>query len=104
LIFVGEVMRGDLILPIPSGFSIRSSMVPLPGRLDGDLQLPMFDGDVVHLFDRDRQDYAIHTYRDGKWTPTPPVIAIGESFWIGRTTAGNWVQSGLLDAAENRTD
>lgn len=96
LVFVGEVLRGDLSLPIPAGFSIRCSLVPLPGVLDADLRFPIAEGDVVHLFERDRQEYGIFKFADGKWSPSPPVIAAGEAFWIGKTHPGNWDQTDLL--------
>ena len=35
--FVGEVLQGELLLPIASGFSIHSSRIPQPGRLHTDL-------------------------------------------------------------------
>src|SRR5205085_6043654 len=53
--FVGEVAQGNLTLPIPSGFSLRSSLVPQAGNLLDDLQFPVTEGDVVHLFDWDWQ-------------------------------------------------
>src|ERR1051325_11125066 len=36
LSFAGEVRQGNLSVPIPAGFSIRSSLVPLPGSLHED--------------------------------------------------------------------
>src|SRR5258708_425683 len=60
--FVGEVMQGSLSVPIPSGFSIRSSLVPRPGSIEA-LGFPIGDGDVIHLFDRDRQQYCLYPYQ-----------------------------------------
>lgn len=94
--FVGEVLRGDLSLPLPAGFSIRSSLLPIPGTLDADLLFPVDEGDVVHIFDRDQQKYVIHTYQKGKWDPFPPVVAAAEAFWSGKTSASNWVQTKVL--------
>jgi hypothetical protein len=91
--FVGEVMQGELLLPIASGFSIHSSQVPKPGRLHADLSFPIQEGDVVHLFDRDHQKYVIYEYDRKKWESNPPIVGVGESFWIGKTTPGNWVQN-----------
>jgi hypothetical protein len=92
LSFVGEVMQGNLSVPIPSGFSIRSSLLPQPGNLQ-DLGFPIAEGDVIHLFDRDRQKYVLHPYEAGKWTEGPPIVSVGESFWVAKTQAGNWVRS-----------
>jgi len=96
----GEVQQGELSIPIPAGFSVRSSPVPVPGQLDTDLQFPAAEDDVVHLFDRDRQRYTVYAYNGGKWTPEPPILAVGESFWVGKTFAGNWSRTLLLDQLE----
>ena len=91
--FVGEVTQGHLLTPIPAGFSVRSSQIPKSGRLHSDLGFPVVEGDVVHLFDRDKQNYAIYEYSPKKWESNPPVVGVGESFWIGKTSPGNWIQS-----------
>jgi len=90
--FVGEVMLGELLMPIASGFSVRSSQIPRPGRLHTDLGFPITAGDVVHLFDRDKQNYVIYEYDSKKWESNPPLVGVGEAFWIGKTSPGNWVQ------------
>jgi hypothetical protein len=88
--FVGEVMEGSFSTPVPSGFSLRSSMAPQAGSLCEDLGFPISDGDVVHLFDRDRQKYVLHPYENGRWTAGAPVLSIAEAFWVAKTEAGNW--------------
>ena len=93
--FVGEVMQGNLLNPVPSGFSIRSSLIPQPGRLDTDLKLPFSEGDVVHLFDRDKQTYLEYTYPSKRWDIDPPTIGVGEAFWVGKSSPVNWVQNVL---------
>jgi len=93
---VGDVMQGKLLLPIAAGFSIRSSQIPRPGRLHSELGFPVGDGDVVHVFDRDQQKYVIYEYDAKKWDSNPPVVGVGESFWIGKTTPGNWIQNFAL--------
>src|SRR5947208_2878694 len=98
---VGEVQQGDLSLPIPAGFSVRSSIVPLPGQLDSDLVFPAAEDDVVHLYDRDRQKYVVYSFNSGKWSPEPPILGVGESFWVGKTFAGNWSRTLLLNQVEN---
>ncbi len=89
--FVGEVNLHNLSLPIPAGFSIRSSMVPQPGALTDDLKFPISNGDVVHLFDPDKQEYALYPFENGKWTSGQPVVGICESFWIAKDKPGNWI-------------
>ena len=89
--FVGDVTQGRLTNPIPSGMSIRSSLVPQPGQLNTDLSFPIAEGDVVHVFDRDQQKYVIYNFSANGWGGNPPVIGVGESFWIGKKHPGNWV-------------
>lgn len=91
--FIGEVKLGKFSTPIPAGFSIRSSLVPQPGRLHSDLGFPATEGDVVHLFDRDTQKYVLYPFDTAKWASSPPVINVGESFWIAKKTAKNWNQN-----------
>ena len=90
--FVGEVVQGNLSMPIPAGFSVRSSLVPQPGNLADDLKFPIANGDVIHIFDRERQKYVLHPFEGGKWTDSAPVLSVGESFWVAKTEPGNWTR------------
>jgi hypothetical protein len=67
-------------------------MVPQSGRLHLDLGFPIAADDVIHLFDRDTQKYVIMEYDEARWNDNPPVVGIGESFWVGKNVAGNWIQ------------
>lgn len=91
--FSGEVLEGNISIPIPSGFSMRSSMVPQPGSLVEDLAFPIAEGDVIHLFDRDRQQYVLYPFQGGKWSSGVPVLSVGEAFWVAKTEPGNWTKS-----------
>jgi hypothetical protein len=90
--FFGEVSQGASLNRITSGFSIRSSVLPKAGRLDLDLNFPLTDGDVVHLFDRQQQRYLVYPYPSALWETNPPRVSVGESFWIGKKSAGDWSQ------------
>jgi hypothetical protein len=93
LSFVGDVMQGNLSMPIAGGFSIRSSLVPQAGRLHADLGFPIAEGDVIHLYDRDRQKYVLYPYDPVAWNANPPVVSVGESFWVAKTSPGNWTRN-----------
>jgi len=95
--FVGDVMLGNLSVPIPAGFSLRSSLLPQPGQLQEDLGFPIADGDVVHLFDRDQQKYVLYPFEGGKWTSGSPAVNICESFWVAKTDAANWIRAVVVD-------
>ena len=91
--FAGEVCQGNLSAPVPPGFSLRASLVPKAGNLVEDLGFPIAEGDVIHLFDRERQKYILHPFQDGKWTAGPPIVAVGEAFWVAKNEGHNWVQN-----------
>jgi len=100
--FTGEVAVPSAMVAVASGFSIRSSPLPRPGNLVDDLQFPISDGDVIHLFDREKQQYVLHPYENGKWTAGAPTLGVGEAFWVAKAEAGNWTQT--LSAAEAAPD
>ena len=87
--FAGELVDGEQSLPIPPGFSIRGSVLPWPGALD-ELGFPLAEGDVVHVFDRERQQYGLHPFENGRWSNGPAVISAGEGFWIAKSKPAVW--------------
>ncbi len=105
LLFVGEV-AGYSTQSIPEGFSIRSSCVPQPGSLHIDLGFPVAEGDVVHLFDRDKQKYTLYPYSNAAgWAANPPMVNVAEAFWVEKKIAGKWayefsVEKGWVRAAD----
>lgn len=98
--FTGEVRQGKFSVPIPAGFSIRSSLIPQPGRLHVDLGFPASEGDVIHLFDKDSQKYVLYPYDAAAWASNPPIVSVGESFWVAKETAKTWTRS-LVQKNEN---
>lgn len=91
--FTGQVQTKNLSVAVAQGFSMRSSPVPQPGSLVEDLEFPIANGDVVHLFDRDKQQYVLHPYENGKWTAGTPMLSVGEAFWVAKTEPGNWTRT-----------
>ena len=100
--FTGEVRTRNLSIAVSPGFSIRSSPVPQPGRLVEDLEFPIANGDVIHLFDRDKQQYVLHPYENGQWTAGTPMISVGEAFWVAKTEPGNWTRNLSTDEADDK--
>jgi hypothetical protein len=88
----GEVQTGSLVTPVAADFAIYSSKIPRPGRLDSDLGFPLVEGDVVHHFDCDKQQYAIYEYRPDNGKPNLPIIGVGESFWVKKNAPAHWMQ------------
>lgn len=89
--FCGQVAQGRLMNPIPAGFSIRSSLVPVAGQINTDLQFPLTQGDSVQIYNRDKQEYVTYAYPSKQWEVDPPMVGIGEAFWVEKSSAENWV-------------
>jgi hypothetical protein len=86
--FVGDVMQGDLVNPIPAGLSIRASMVPQAGTVEAlGLTLGTFD----NLYKWNGTGYTIYTVLPGgAWDPAIPSIEIAESIFINANAATSW--------------
>jgi len=92
--FVGEVMLSSDVT-IPSGFAIRSSVIPQSGTLDS-LLFPATEGDFVYFFNTATGSYNIAAYVDGAWegNAAPPTPAIGESFFVKHAGAAtHWTRT-----------
>ena len=66
-----------------------------------DLGFPIADGNVIHLFDRERQKYVLHPYENSQWLAGPPILSVGESFWVAKTEAGNWIRNLVVDHSDH---
>jgi hypothetical protein len=98
--FVGEVVQnpptgGTVTNSLPAGYSIVSSMVPQAGTAtELGLTGAMGDFDTVYQYDPAKNGgaggYDIYTYFLG-WSDEPS-FAVGESFWVNKATAGDWLR------------
>jgi outer membrane protein assembly factor BamB len=88
--FIGNLRQGLLANPFPSGFSIRSSMVPQTGPIDTSLWFAPISGDTIYRYDNATGAYDSYTYSGGAWSPSVPTPGVGESVWIDTTTARTW--------------
>lgn len=93
--FVGEVVLNSDVT-IPSGFEIRSSVIPQQANLTV-LAFPAVEGDIVYFYNPVNGGYKIASFVDGGWegdfggAPTPD---IGQSFFVKHTgTASHWVRN-----------
>jgi len=89
--FVGDVMQGALVNPVPAGYSIKGSMVPQAGKLATDLGFPAAAGDTFFTYSC-TGGYADATFDPdfGGWTPAEPVIGVGQGFWAVTSAAVEW--------------
>jgi hypothetical protein len=98
LTFIGNVLEGALVNSIPSGNSIRSSMIPQAGELCSVLNFPPpQDGQKIYLWDATNQtfddpyefvgDFA--WWHNGSWSGEPEV-GIGMAFFLESPSAQSW--------------
>jgi hypothetical protein len=88
---VGEVPQGALTLSMPAGLSIISSMVPQSAPL-GSLGLPADAGDTIFAWNGSGYDSYI-SIGGGAWLPEDYAPAVGESVFISRASAADWVRN-----------
>lgn len=93
LTFVGEVPQGTLGNPLPSGYAIRSSMVPQAGGVD---TLGIVPGAYDEIYKYGVGGYTLFQYDPDVpgWQPTVPAVSVGESFFYNNVNASNyWVRN-----------
>jgi hypothetical protein len=87
----GEAVDGTNRLP--AGFSVCSSIVPQVGTLTTVLDFPAQDGDAVFVFNPTDGSYSASSFTSNSWSPSEPIIGIGQSFWVRKAGAIDWVRS-----------
>jgi hypothetical protein len=97
--FVGEVPQGtNLVVSVPVGFSLLSSIVPQQGKIETDLKFPAVNTDKLFIFDTTSQAYQAFTRRGAAtWTGVAgvpePVIAVAQGFFYQAAAATTWTRS-----------
>lgn len=93
--FVGEVKQGELVNPIPAGYSLLGSIVPQAGAISSVLGMPAADGDQI--FKWTGTTYDGYLYEDpgegGEWSPAEPTANVGEGFFSRKNVAVDWVRN-----------
>lgn len=90
---VGEVPQGTLNNAIPTGFSIRSSIVPQSAALNT-MGYVADEGDTVYRWANATGSYSIATYEFGEWPGgAAPAPAVGEAFFLKTSTAKTWTRT-----------
>ncbi len=88
--FVGQV-RDAFLIPLPHGMAIRSSPVPQSGGITSALAYPGTHlGDQVSQMTDASGTYATYSWNLSAWTPSEPIIGIGESFWSNKVNEESW--------------
>ena len=94
--FIGEVLQGRLVNPLPAGISMKGSLVPQAGSINTLHQVPGVDGDVIKFWVNDGQgggDYIsiVFSGADNAWGPDLD-LGVGQGFWIEKQQAQDWVR------------
>lgn len=94
--FIGEVMQGLLINPLPAGITTKGSLVPQAGSINSVHQLPGEPGDEIRLYETDGQGGGVETISvfDGPangWLPDV-VLGVGRGFWIRKQNPQAWAR------------
>jgi len=92
--FVGEVLQGTLINPLPAGYSTKGSLVPINYTLSQH-GIPGEPGDELRTYTNDGLgggSYNISVYDPtAGWVPDL-TLGVGQGFWIHKTNPQDWVR------------
>jgi hypothetical protein len=94
--FVGEVLQGVLVNPLPEGFSTKGALVPISGSINSIHMIPGEPGDQLSIYINDLQgggDYMLSTFSgtDNAWVPDL-ILNPGQGFWIQKQHAQDWIR------------
>jgi hypothetical protein len=89
--FVGEVMQGNLVNPLPAGFSIKANQVPQKISPSA-VGFPGSPNDKVYRYVPATGIYNTFTLSplNQQWNPPLPEFEVGEAFYVQRSAAGSW--------------
>jgi len=97
---VGNVLQGTLTNPnltAGGGFAFLSSKAPITGALQGVLSFTPHQNDKVYRYNGVGYDQFSYISIKGApvaWSPSDPVINVGQGFWINLAAPGStWVQN-----------
>jgi hypothetical protein len=99
LTWVGSVLQGELKVWIPAGGSLRSSPVPLSGKLSEQLRFPKVTGTKIYRVDATGQFVLRATCTNAGWEPEEPTILVGEGFYVEAPHDFVWSRPFAIDSA-----
>jgi hypothetical protein len=95
--FVGEVVLNSTN-PIPTGFSLKSSVVPQSAPIQATLGIPLQNNDAVYFFNGVGYDVFALDPDAGGWTPSEPSPLVAQGFWVQNNSGvqKNWIRNFLV--------
>jgi len=93
--YVGEVQLSS-VNPLPSGFSLKSSVVPDTGLMQTTGSLPGSAGDIIYFQNSSGTGYDSYSFDPdvGFWSPVEPTNQIARGFWYYNAgSAKNWTRN-----------
>jgi len=92
--FVGDVLQGTLVNPLPAGYSTKGSLVPIMNTLSQH-GIPGEAGDELRTYTNDGLgggSYNISVYDPAAgWVPDL-TLGVGQGFWIHKANPQDWVR------------
>jgi len=101
--WAGGILQGELKVWIPAGGSIRSSPVPLSGKLSENLQFPKVVGTKIYKVDATGQLVLRATCGDAGWEPEEPSFYVGESFYVEAPHEFVWSRAFVFNSGDSPT-
>jgi hypothetical protein len=94
--FVGEVLLGHLVNPLPAGFSTKGSLVPQAGSINSIHGIPGEPGDQLSLYVNDLQgggQYVVSVFdqTEMRWVPDQD-LRPAQGFWIQKQRLQYWIR------------
>ena len=98
-LFVGEVLQGVLVNPLPEGISTVGSLVPQAGSINDVHGIPGEPGDEIRIRMNDGQSppaelssiFTATEAQPGRWEPDLS-LGVGQGIWINKQHTQDWVR------------
>lgn len=90
--FVG-LIRTQQVYQIQAGTNFLAAPLPVAGNVTNITGYASHTGDIVQLWDTNRQVFKSFTNSGGTWSPSNPAVRIGEGFVLVTTSASRWTNT-----------
>jgi len=91
--FWGRVQQNCPKKPVGRQLSVHGSMAALSGGVWSALKFPVANGENIYRMTGTDGSYTIYTYWNNTWSPSEPIIGLGEAFWVNKDKPTTWRQN-----------